>query len=236
MVAKIKYMMVAVALFFAAAADAQGIGDILKGIGGAGKDAGSTIGNLVEGIFTKTDLTLSDLEGEFVSEGPAVAFKSDNFLQKAGGLAGAAAIETKLKPYFEQYGLTGMTLVVDSAANFTMNIKGLRLSGDIAPKSEKGLFTFNVKAMGMKVGQFTTYIQKSGSDLDLMFDATKLKQLISTVTKLTGSKMAKTVGTVLDSYDGMCVGFDMKCTKKPENSGSGVGSAIESLKNILNRM
>ena len=43
---------------------------------------------MLEGIFTKTNLEIADLVGEYESAGPAVSFKSDNFLQKAGGIAG----------------------------------------------------------------------------------------------------------------------------------------------------
>lgn len=231
---RLKTIFIAVALLWGAAVHAQGLGDLLKGLGGSG----STIGNLVEGVFTKTDLSLADLVGDYTSEGPAVAFKSDNLLKQAGGIAGAAALETKLKPYYEQYGLTGMTLAVDTASNFTMTVKGMKLSGDIVCNDGEGTFTFNIKAMGMKVGQFTAYVQKSGSDLDLMFDATKLKQLISTVSRLTGGKMTQALSSVLDSYDGACIGFDMKCTsakKTGTSSDSSPGSAIESLRNILNR-
>ena len=77
------------------AASAQSFGDLLKGIAGGGS-ATDIISNVIEGVFTKTDLTLADLVGEYKSEGPAVTFKSENFLQKAGGIAGAAAIESKL--------------------------------------------------------------------------------------------------------------------------------------------
>lgn len=231
---RLKTIFIAVALLWGATVHAQGLGDLLKGLGGSG----STIGNLVEGVFTKTNLTLADLVGDYTSEGPAVAFKSDNLLKQAGGIAGAAALETKLKPYYEQYGLTGMTLSVDTAANFTMNVKGIKLTGDIAANDGEGTFTFNIKALGMKVGQFTAYVQKSGSDLDLMFDATKLKQMISTVSRLTGSTMASALSSILDSYDGACIGFDMKCTsanKTGSSSDSSAGSALESLRNILNR-
>ena len=95
---RLKTIFIAVALLWGATVHAQGLGDLLKGLGGSG----STIGNLVEGVFTKTNLTLADLVGDYTSEGPAVAFKSDNLLKQAGGIAGAAALETKLKPYYEQ--------------------------------------------------------------------------------------------------------------------------------------
>lgn len=230
---RLKTIFIAVALLWGAAANAQGLGDLLKGLGGSD----STLGNLVEGIFTKTDISLADIVGDYTSQGPAVAFKSDNLLEQAGGLAGAAALESKLKPYYEQYGLTGMTLSVDSTANFTMTVKKVKLTGDIARNDADGTFTFNIKAMGKKIGQFTAYVQKSGSDIDLMFDASKLKQLISTVGSLTGGKMTQTLSSVLDSYDGACIGFDMKCTQsqtqtqaqKDDSESNPVGTLLNRL-------
>lgn len=237
---KIKYLLIAVALFIGATANAQGLSDILKGLGNSGTDASSMVGNLVEGVFTKTNIGLDDIVGSYVSEGPAVAFKSDNFLKKAGGLAEAAALETKLKPYYEQYGLTGLKLEVDSAANFTMNVKGMNLTGTVVHNEDEGTFTFNFMAMGMKIGQFTAYIQKSGKDLALMFDANKLKQIVSTISKFSGSSLATAFSKILDSYEGCCIGFDLKAQNSggSSNSSSGTQSAgpgLDYLRNLLNR-
>ncbi len=239
---KIKMLFVAVALLIGATANAQGLGDLLKGLGGGdgGSDIGSTIGNVLSGVFAKSDLTLQDLVGEYKSEGPAITFKSDNFLQKAGGIAGASALETKLQPYYDKYGLTGMPMTIDGDGNFTMTIKGIKLSGTVEPKSEKGEFTFHVKIAGkMQIGQFTAYIEKSGQDLKLMFDAKKLKDLISTVGKMSGMSIAKTMTSLLDSYDGANIGFKMQYTGAPANSGNASGSASgaaglgSALQNIL---
>jgi hypothetical protein len=230
---KIKAFFLAAALMAGATAQAQSLGDLLQGLGGGGNgsDLGSTIGNVLSGIFTKTDLTLEDLVGEYVSQGPAVTFKSDNFLQKAGGIAGAAALETKLQPYYEQYGLTGMPMTIDADGNFTMTVKMLKLSGNVVPGSEQGTFTFNVLALGkIKVGQFTAYVQKSGQNMDLMFDATKLKEMISTIGKVSGMSIAQTLGTLLDSYDGACIGFSMQYTGAPSSTGTTTsGSGLDAL-------
>lgn len=249
---KIKALFIAVALMFGVSAQAQGLGDLLNGLGGGsgGNDLGNTIGNVLSGIFTKTDLTLQDIVGEYVSEGPAVTFKSDNFLQKAGGIAGAAALETKLQPYYEQYGLIGMPLTINDDGKFTLTVKGLKMNGTVEPKDGKGEFTFKIMLAGaMKVGQFTAYIQKSGQNIDLMFDATKLKEFISTVAKFSGTKLVSTMAKLLDSYDGANIGFKMKYTGGAAgaqgtsgNSGATVGndstatpqSGLDNLFNILN--
>lgn len=242
---EMKSIIVAISLIVTSAcANAQGLSDILKGLGG--DDSSSTIQNIIEGVFTKTDLTLEDIVGSYESTGPAVSFKSDNLLQKAGGVAGAAAIETKLEPYFKQYGLTGLKLEIKEDATFSMNVKGAKITGEITPNSEEGTFIFNFKVAGMKLGKFTAYIQKSGSDIDLMFDASKLKQIISAVASVTGNTLAKTCASILDSYDGACIGFKMKAVAASENSsdsGASAGSddsskaseGINALKNILNK-
>lgn len=213
----------------ATAANAQGLGDLLKGLGN-GSDIGSTISNVIEGVFTKTDLNVEDLAGVYVSDGPAVTFKSDNFLQKAGGIAGAAAVETKLNPYYEQYGLNGMPLTIDSDANFTLTLMRMKLTGTIEKIGEgDGTFRFKLMVGGkMKIGEFTAYVEKSGNNLNLMFDATKLKELISTVASFTGGTMVKTLASILDSYEGMCVGFKMKYTGAPDSSGASVSSGSDS--------
>lgn len=211
-----KSILIAVALLFSGAtASAQGLSDILKGLGN-GDGIGSTISNALQGIFTKTDLSMADIVGSYESTGPAVSFKSDNFLQKAGGIAGAAALESKLQPYYEQYGLTGMTMTVMPDSTFTMNVKRLKLSGDVVCHAGEGTFTFNVKVGGMKVGQFTAYVQKSGKNLDLMFDANKLKQLISMVAKFSGQSLATAAAKILDSYEGACIGFNLEYKGSPD--------------------
>ncbi|MDE7108602.1 MAG: DUF4923 family protein [Muribaculaceae bacterium] len=241
---RIKAFFVAMLLMCGVTANAQSISDILRGLGGntsSSSSTTSTIGNLLEGIFTKTDITLKDIVGEYKSAGPAVTFKSENWLQKAGGVAGAAALETKLQPYYEQYGLTGMPLTIDQDGNFTLSIKGVRLSGVVTQGTEKGTFIFNIMVgKTLKLGKFTAYIQKSGKNIELMFDATKLKQLISTVAKFTGGKLVGALGSLLDSYEGACIGFQMNYTGSA-STGSGTNSTdttssssgIGSLLNIL---
>lgn len=245
----IKSIFTSLFLIIAFSANAQSIGDLLNGLGQGSSDIGSTIGNALQGIFTKTDLTIEDIVGEYVSTGPAVAFKSDNFLQKAGGIAGAAALETKLQPYFEQYGMIGMPLVIDKDANFTLTVKRIKLTGTVVRNESEGTFTFNVMVGGkMKIGRFTAYIQKSGRNIDLMFDATKLKELMSTVGKFSGSTLTSTVAKILDSYEGATIGFKMENTGESSNSATEptdksagttdsttTDSPLNNLRNILNR-
>lgn len=215
--------------------NAQSLSDILGGLGG-NNNVGSVLGSVIEGVFTKSNLSIQDLVGEYASQGPAVTFKSENLLQKAGGIAGAATIESKLQPYYEKYGLNNMTLVIDQDANFTMKIKSLSLKGTITKNDSEGTFDFNFNVAGIKLGKFTAYIEKSGSNLKLMFDASKLKDIISTVAKFTGNTMASALASILDSYDGACIGFKMVSTSQNNagsNTNSTISNGLNTLKDIL---
>ena len=227
---------------------AQSIGDLLNGLGKNSSGSGNVLTNIIEGVFTKSDLSLADLVGEYKAQGPAVTFKSDNLLQKAGGIAGAATIVSKLNPYYEQYGLNNMTLSVDEDANFTMKVKALSLKGTVTKNDSEGTFDFNFQVAGIKLGKFTAYIEKSGNNLNLMFDASKLKDIISAIAKFTGNSMASAMATILDSYDGACIGWKMVGTSSSNSSNStstdsssssssnsAISSGLNTLKGILNK-
>lgn len=171
---------------------------------------GGALGNLLEGVFSSSNISVADLAGTWTSSGPAVSFQGDNFLKKAGGVAAAAAIESKLDPYFTQYGLKGAQLTVDNSGNFTLTVKKIKLKGTITETSEQGVFNFNFQAFGsIKIGSMKTYIQKSYNSMDVMFDATKMMQLMTTLGKITNMSTINAITSILNSYDGLCVGFKM---------------------------
>ena len=120
--------------------NAQSLSDLFSG------DLGGTLGNIIEGVFTSSNIDIADLEGEWTITGPAVSFKSDDFLKNAGGLAAASMIETKIEPYYTKYGLTGAKLVIDTEGNYSLQIKNkYNISGTIT-RSEgaaQGTFDFN---------------------------------------------------------------------------------------------
>ena len=212
-----------VVLLGANMANAQSLSDILGKLGNAtsssqssssesssGSGLGGTLGNLLEGVFSSSNISVADLAGTWKSSGPAVSFQGDNFLKKAGGVAAATAIESKLDPYFSQYGLNGAVLTVDYSGNFTLTVKKIKLQGTITETGEKGIFNFNFKALGkVSMGSVKTYIQKTSNSMDVMFDATKMMTIMTTVAKVTNVKSLSALSSILNSYDGLCVGFKM---------------------------
>ena len=205
--------------------NAQSLSDLFSG------DLGGTLGNIIEGVFTSSNIDIADLEGEWTITGPAVSFKSDDFLKNAGGLAAASMIETKIEPYYTKYGLTGAKLVIDTEGNYSLQIKNkYNISGTIT-RSEgaaQGTFDFNFGLLGKKVTSLTTYVQKTPKTMDIMFDASKFKTIISAIANISGMSLAKTASRLLNQYEGLCIGFKLTGGSTQTNN-SGIGGLLNGI-------
>ena len=201
-------------------------------------NAGSAVSGIVDGLLTQSDITVEQMAGTWTATGSAVCFQSENFLQKAGGSAAASTIENKLNPYYKQYGLTGSVLTIESSGKFTLKVKGVSLSGTITKRSD-GNFDFAFTAIGsFKIGSIKAYVEKPVSGLNVMFDASKLKTLISAITKITGNSLASTVGSLLDSYQGLCVGFAFSGTGATQSTKTNAtdGTNSKTINDITNSL
>lgn len=215
-------IMALAALFPAMQAQSLDLRSILNGISGAADTTatatsggtGSKLGNLLGNILSSSKVSVKQLTGKWSYSAPAVSFKSDNLLQKAGGIAAATALEGKLEPYYRRAGLTAMTLTVEADSTFTMKVGKVSLKGNLEPAAEGSAANFVMHfGMGGKlnVASMDAYIEMSGSNqMSLMFDVSKLTTLVDMCASLTGSATAKGLSSLLKSYDGVCAGFKMK--------------------------
>ncbi len=207
-------------------ANAFTLSDLLAGL------SGNTVTDFIEGVFSTSDITVVDMAGEWTVDGSAVAFQSENFLKKAGGVAAATAAKEKLDPYFKKYGLTGGVFTIETDGTFSYRMKRMTVHGTIV-KEKDGNFTFHFTALGaLNIGSMTAYVQKTSQSLDIMFDATQLKSIMDIAAKFTGSKLASAAVSILNSYDGMCVGFRTHRTgnaQSQQQNGGNAGTSSSSL-------
>lgn len=228
-------------------ANAQLLKDVLGKLGSS--DTKSTVGSIVEGLLTSSKLEVKDLAGTWTSNDPAVCFQGDNFLKKAGGAVASATVEKELAKYYSKYGLNGAELAIDNQGEFQLKFKKLTLKGTVEKyEGQDGVFLFKFQAFGkINLGEMKTYVQKTSNSMDVMFDATKLMAIINAVAKYSGISIAKTLSSLLSSYDGLCVGFAMDKTGNAPVSKNGqtvdnetdntststtsskIGSALESI-------
>ncbi|MCM1348121.1 MAG: DUF4923 family protein [Firmicutes bacterium] len=211
------------ALLAVPCANAWNLKDALKGIGNSVSDSasvGSTLGSAFGSLLSTDKITLNQMVGEWAYQAPAVTFKSDNVLKKAGGAAASAAVVEKLKPIYQRTGFDKAVLTVSEDSTFQIKLNKLSLKGTISTPDQKedsqANFVFNITVGGkLKVGKMETYVTKSASgNLSVMFDVSELIKLMETVGKISNNTTINSAVSLLKSYDGLCAGFEMKQTGK----------------------
>ena len=170
---------------------------------------GSSIGSAVSNLLGNSKLTPADLVGTWEYSSPAVSFKSENLLKKAGGAAASVAVEDKLKPYYSKAGLDKMVLTVNADSTFTMKLARGSLSGSLTTSTQEGMMTFKFKALKINIGSMDAAVTKAGNNLTVTFDVSKLMSLVNAAAKISGSNAVKGLNTMLQSYDGVMAGFRM---------------------------
>ncbi len=169
-------------------------------------DLGNIVGAVVNNILKTDNLDVADLAGTWRSAGPALSFESEDLLNKAGGVAMASTIEGKLAPYYKKMGLENMTFTFTTEGEVTITLKnGKKITGTVKKGEKEGTMVFTFSKLA-KLGSLTAYVSK-GSNLTIMFDATKLVNLVSAIAKYSNISSFSTIAAMLNSYKGVYAGF-----------------------------
>lgn len=184
------------------------LGAVLGGNSNSSSSAGSSIINGIlnnvigSGTFSKQDLCAHTWK----YSKPGCAFTSENLLAKAGGEIAANKVEEKLGEYYSKFGFSR------SNTYFTFKTDGT-FAAKIDGKSWQGNYTFDEKTHAIQMKglllSMSGYATKTTNGISLLFDQTKLLNLIKTMGALKGSSTLSAIGTIANNYDGMRVGFEM---------------------------
>lgn len=198
------------------------LGNLLGGLSGAsgtqtssqqssGSGLGSVLGGIVSGLLSNDKVSAESMVGTWKYASPAVCFQSENLLQKAGGAAMATQLENKLAPYYKTAGITKLVLTIEQDKSFTMQVGKVPLTGTIETDG-KGQVYFNFAALNNSValGKMKAYVNMTaGTQMSLMFDVSKLVDIVSKVGSVAGNSTINGVTSLLTSYDGVCAGFKL---------------------------
>lgn len=184
------------------------LGAVLGGNSNSSSSAGSSIINGIlnnvigSGTFRKQDLCAHTWK----YSKPGCAFTSENLLAKAGGEIAANKVEEKLGEYYSKFGFSG------SNTYFTFKTDGT-FAAKIDGKSWQGNYTFDEKTHAIQMEglllSMSGYATKTTNGISLLFDQTKLLNLIKTIGSFKGNSTLSAIGTIANNYDGMRVGFEM---------------------------
>lgn len=166
------------------------------------------LGSFINNTLSNNEFTVDDLVGTWNYASPCVSFKSENALMKIGGAGAATALEGKLEPYYKKLGFTATSLVVDEEHNFKLKLGVVTLEGTIEKEEESLVFNFSAFKT-IPLGKLSANATKLGTTLNLTFDATKLIQLLTKISSYLNVSTINTLGSLLNSYDGVFIGFKL---------------------------
>ena len=163
--------------------------------------------NAITSVIGLDKVSAQNLIGSWTYSGPGCAFTSENLLAKAGGEVAAAQIEEKVRPYYDQVGISA------SNTQITFNQDGT-FSSKIAGTNFSGTYTFDESSQQIKLKglllSINCYTKREINGISILFEAKKLLTVLQTMSALSGNANLQTIGDLSKQYDGVRVGFDMK--------------------------
>ena len=176
-------------------ADAQSLKDILTGV----------VGQVVGDKAT----TETSIIGTWDYVGPDCQLKGDDLLKNIGGDAAGAEVEKKMEPIYAKAGLNTIQYTFNEAKTCSYTIKGKTTKGTYEFDAEAKTITIKTGKLGVKV---TANVVTLGSNMSFLFDADKILSVVKTITGATSSlnKTASAANKLLEQFDGMMVGFELK--------------------------
>lgn len=140
---------------------------------------------------------------------PAVEFESADALTNAGGSVVAATVEEKIAPMFTKLGIKAGAVVFvmgdDGSLTISVGKKEVKGKWEYDKQSERVTLSLN----GNKATSFSTRMTVRGEDMNILFKADKLLEVIKTIASSSSNTTLATIGTLVKAYDGMNIGFQM---------------------------
>ncbi len=155
-------------------------------------------------------LTAQRIVGTWSYAKPGLRLSSDNALSEIAAAAAASTAEEKMAKYYEMVGIR------DGACTFVFNDDGT-FSSTVGSKSVSGKYemdgtthtlklVFGAGADIERAHGLNASAYMNGSNLQILFAADKLLDALQFLGNLTTS--LQTVSSLLESYDGMMIGFE----------------------------
>lgn len=175
--------------------NAQSLKDILSGV------AKAVVGDKIT--------TEASLIGTWDYVGPDCQLKGDDILKNIGGETAGEEVEKKMAPIYEKAGLNTIQYTFNEDKTCSYTIKGKKVEGTYEFDAEAKTVTIKAGKLGIKT---TAHIVTLGSNMSFVYDADKILSVVKTITGVASglNASASTVNKLLEQFNGMMVGFELK--------------------------
>lgn len=185
-------------------ASAQSLKDLLKKA-----TDNEAVKNVVESVTGKT--LPVDVKGTWTYSGTAVKLESDDLLKSTAATLAASQVEDKLDEYVSKIGIKAGTFsfTFNEDKSFVATVLGKNFNGTYTLSEDYKTLSLQFgKAVGIK--PFTAAVTATSTQLDLLFQADKLLELLGKLTSTSSNATLKTIGTLVNQYDGMQLGLELQ--------------------------
>ena len=170
------------------------------------KDILSGVAKVVVGDKATTQASLI---GTWDYVGPDCQLKGDDILKNIGGETAGEEVEKKMAPIYEKAGLNTIQYTFNEDKTCSYTIKGKKVEGTYEFDAEAKTVTIKAGKLGIKT---TAHIVTLGSNMSFVYDADKILSVVKTITGAASglNASASTVNKLLEQFNGMMVGFELK--------------------------
>ena len=153
--------------------------------------------------------TQASLIGTWDYVGPDCQLKGDDILKNIGGETAGEEVEKKMAPIYEKAGLNTIQYTFNEDKTCSYTIKGKKVEGTYEFDAEAKTITIKAGKLGIKT---TAHIVTLGSNMSFVYDADKILSVVKTITGAASglNASASTVNKLLEQFNGMMVGFELK--------------------------
>lgn len=162
---------------------------------------------IVNAVQRLSVLKFEDLQGTWQYKGSACQFKSDDLLQKVGGVALAESLKKKLDNAYAKAGIVpgkfSYTFCKDST--FTSQLGKKTLKGTYSYEAATGQMTLKYYSLITSEAQVVRWEE----GITLLFDAERLLKLVCLFSNFSKNATLSSIGKLAEQYDGLLLGFDL---------------------------
>lgn len=163
---------------------------------------------VINAVQQLSALKFDDLQGTWQYKSAACQFKSDDLLQKVGGVALAESLKKKLDNAYAKAGIVpgkfSYTFCDDST--FTSQLGKKTLKGTYSYEAATGQMTLKYYSLITSEAQ----VVRAEEGITLLFDAECLLKLVSLISNFSKNATLSSIGKLAEQYDGLLLGFELK--------------------------
>ncbi|MEY8592290.1 DUF4923 family protein [Butyricimonas hominis] len=173
----------------------------------------STVKDVVN-TLTGNVIKFSDLQGNWNYVEPACKMTSDDKLKEVGGTLMSSTLEKKITAVYTKAGIVPgkFSYTFNSDSTFTNVIGKKTLKGTYSLDEKNRVLVLNYTlGNAFTVKRTEVQLTKSGDQISMLFNVDGLMKFVKVLSSMVKkSDTSSTLTSLLNGYDGMLLGFEMK--------------------------